>query len=41
MSGYRAPVRASVDVTYACDLRCIHCRTNTGEIPVHIRRRML
>lgn len=41
MSGYSAPVRASVDVTYACDLRCIHCRTNTGEIPVHIRRRML
>ncbi|AJM77833.1 radical SAM protein [Rathayibacter toxicus] len=36
-----APVRASVDITYACDLRCIHCRTNTGEIPVHIRRRML
>ncbi|MFE8944813.1 radical SAM protein [Streptomyces sp. NPDC007856] len=41
MSGYYAPVRASLDVTYACDLRCIHCRTNTGEIPVHIRRRML
>ncbi|MFE3765090.1 radical SAM/SPASM domain-containing protein [Streptomyces sp. NPDC059104] len=41
MSGYRGPVRASLDVTYACDLRCIHCRTNTGEIPVHIRRRML
>nr|QFF92397.1 radical SAM superfamily protein [Rathayibacter iranicus] len=38
---YSAPVRASVDITYACDLRCIHCRTNTGEIPVHIRRRML
>jgi MoaA/NifB/PqqE/SkfB family radical SAM enzyme len=36
-----APVRASVDVTYACDLRCIHCRTNTGEIPVEIRRKML
>ncbi|WP_242625504.1 radical SAM protein [Streptomyces sp. BK022] len=34
-------MRASLDVTYACDLRCIHCRTNTGEIPVHIRRRML
>nr|QFF92383.1 radical SAM superfamily protein [Rathayibacter sp. FH 236] len=41
MDGYSAPVRASVDVTYACDLRCIHCRTNTGEIPVHIRRKML
>ncbi|RDI23098.1 radical SAM protein [Lentzea flaviverrucosa] len=41
MSGYSAPVRASVDVTYACDLRCIHCRTNTGEIPAHIRRKML
>lgn len=41
MAGYSAPVRASVDVTYACDLRCIHCRTNTGEIPVHIRKRML
>lgn len=38
---YSAPVRASVDVTYACDLRCIHCRTNTGEIPPEIRRRML
>jgi MoaA/NifB/PqqE/SkfB family radical SAM enzyme len=36
-----APVRASLDVTYACDLRCIHCRTNAGEIPAHIRRRML
>ncbi|MEU5198482.1 radical SAM protein [Streptomyces scabiei] len=41
MAGYTAPVRASLDVTYACDLRCIHCRTNTGEIPVHIRRKML
>lgn len=41
MSGFSAPVRASVDVTYACDLRCIHCRTNTGEIPLHIRRAML
>lgn len=41
MTGYSAPVRASLDVTYACDLRCIHCRTNTGEIPVHIRRKML
>ncbi|MFJ4912913.1 radical SAM protein [Streptomyces sp. NPDC088726] len=41
MAGYSAPVRASLDVTYACDLRCIHCRTNTGEVPVHIRRRML
>jgi MoaA/NifB/PqqE/SkfB family radical SAM enzyme len=41
MPRYSAPVRASVDVTYACDLRCIHCRTNTGEIPKHIRRRML
>ncbi|MFI5888281.1 radical SAM/SPASM domain-containing protein [Streptomyces sp. NPDC051554] len=41
MTGYSAPVRASVDVTYACDLRCIHCRTNTGEIPAHIRRKML
>ena len=41
MSGYSAPVRASLDVTYACDLRCIHCRTNTGEIPVHIRKHML
>ncbi|ATE54305.1 radical SAM protein [Actinosynnema pretiosum] len=41
MPGYSAPVRASVDVTYACDLRCVHCRTNTGEIPAHIRRRML
>lgn len=39
--GYIAPVRASIDVTYACDLRCIHCRTNTGEIPVEIRRKML
>lgn len=38
---YSAPVRASLDITYACDLRCIHCRTNTGEIPLHIRRRML
>ncbi|MFI2345880.1 radical SAM/SPASM domain-containing protein [Streptomyces sp. NPDC019443] len=41
MPGYTAPVRASLDVTYACDLRCIHCRTNTGEIPLHIRRKML
>ncbi|ANW18059.1 radical SAM protein [Streptomyces clavuligerus] len=41
MAGYTAPVRASLDVTYACDLRCIHCRTNTGEIPLHIRRKML
>lgn len=41
MTGYSAPVRASVDVTYACDLRCIHCRTNTGEIPAAIRRRMM
>ncbi|MFJ6655981.1 radical SAM protein [Streptomyces sp. NPDC091377] len=41
MAGYTAPVRASIDVTYACDLRCIHCRTNTGEIPAHIRRKML
>ncbi|MGW7022497.1 radical SAM protein [Streptomyces decoyicus] len=41
MAGYSAPVRASIDVTYACDLRCIHCRTNTGEVPAHIRRRML
>ncbi|AHH18302.1 radical SAM domain-containing protein [Nocardia nova SH22a] len=41
MANYTAPVRASLDVTYACDLRCIHCRTNTGEIPVHIRRKML
>lgn len=38
---YSAPVRASLDITYACDLRCIHCRTNTGEIPPEIRRRML
>ncbi|ALE85406.1 radical SAM protein [Pseudonocardia sp. HH130629-09] len=38
---YVAPVRASIDVTYACDLRCIHCRTNTGEIPTAIRRKML
>lgn len=38
---YSAPVRASLDVTYACDLRCIHCRTNTGEIPTHIRRKMM
>lgn len=41
VNSYLAPVRASVDVTYACDLRCIHCRTNTGEIPVEIRRRMM
>ncbi|CAM5587586.1 radical SAM protein (plasmid) [Streptomyces viridifaciens] len=41
MNGYSAPIRASIDVTYACDLRCIHCRTNTGEIPIHIRKRML
>lgn len=41
MPGYTAPVRASLDVTYACDLRCVHCRTNTGEIPAHIRRKML
>ncbi|MFI5781187.1 radical SAM/SPASM domain-containing protein [Nocardia sp. NPDC051570] len=41
MAHYVAPVRASLDVTYACDLRCIHCRTNTGEIPNHIRRKML
>jgi MoaA/NifB/PqqE/SkfB family radical SAM enzyme len=41
VSTYLAPVRTSVDVTYACDLRCIHCRTNTGEIPRHIRRKML
>lgn len=41
MTGFNAPVRASLDVTYACDLRCIHCRTNTGEIPVAIRRAML
>ncbi|WP_052869158.1 radical SAM protein [Streptomyces niger] len=41
MAGYTAPVRASLDVTYACDLRCIHCRTNTGEVPAHIRRKML
>ncbi|MGW7259922.1 radical SAM protein [Streptomyces sp. NPDC054834] len=41
MAGYTAPVRASIDVTYACDLRCVHCRTNTGEIPAHIRRKML
>lgn len=41
MSTFSAPVRASLDVTYACDLRCIHCRTNTGEIPLHIRRAML
>lgn len=38
---FSAPVRASIDVTYACDLRCIHCRTNTGEIPLAIRRKML
>jgi MoaA/NifB/PqqE/SkfB family radical SAM enzyme len=38
---YSAPVRASLDITYACDLRCIHCRTNTGEIPIEIRRAML
>lgn len=38
---YTAPVRASLDVTYACDLRCIHCRTNTGEIPTHIRKKMM
>lgn len=41
MVSFSAPVRASIDVTYACDLRCIHCRTNTGEIPLHIRRAML
>ena len=41
MSQISAPVRVSIDVTYACDLRCIHCRTNTGEIPVHIRKAML
>ncbi|MEU5896785.1 MULTISPECIES: radical SAM protein [unclassified Streptomyces] len=41
MNSVSAPVRASVDVTYACDLRCIHCRTNTGEIPVAIRRKMM
>lgn len=41
MRTFSAPVRASIDVTYACDLRCIHCRTNTGEIPLHIRRKML
>ncbi|MFJ8142297.1 radical SAM/SPASM domain-containing protein [Streptomyces sp. NPDC096013] len=41
MNSVSAPVRASVDVTYACDLRCIHCRTNTGEIPAAIRRKMM
>lgn len=41
MSRITAPVRVSIDVTYACDLRCIHCRTNTGEIPAHIRKAML
>lgn len=41
MTGQRPPVRVSLDVTYACDLRCIHCRTNAGEIPSRIRKRML
>jgi MoaA/NifB/PqqE/SkfB family radical SAM enzyme len=38
---FTAPVRVSLDLTYVCDLRCIHCRTNTGEIPGHILRRMM
>lgn len=40
-SSYCAPVRVSLDITYACNLRCIHCRTNTGEIPRRIRMLML
>jgi MoaA/NifB/PqqE/SkfB family radical SAM enzyme len=38
---FSAPVRVSLDLTYICDLRCIHCRTNTGEIPQHILRLMM
>ncbi len=38
---FQAPVRVSLDLTYVCDLRCIHCRTNTGEIPRHILKRMM
>jgi len=41
MSRFTAPVRVSIDLTYVCDLRCIHCRTNTGEVPAHILRQMM
>jgi MoaA/NifB/PqqE/SkfB family radical SAM enzyme len=41
MPSFTAPVRVSLDLTYACDLRCVHCRTNTGEIPAAILRQML
>lgn len=41
MPRFTAPVRVSLDLTYACDLRCVHCRTNTGEIPAPILRQML
>lgn len=41
MTIFSAPVRVSMDITYACDLRCIHCRTNTGEIPPEILRHMM
>lgn len=41
MSKISAPVRVSIDVTYICDLRCIHCRTNTGEIPDRILKQMM
>jgi MoaA/NifB/PqqE/SkfB family radical SAM enzyme len=36
-----APVRVSIDLTYICDLRCIHCRTNTGEVPFRILKHMM
>lgn len=41
MSRISAPVRVSIDLTYVCDLRCIHCRTNTGEVPVRILKQMM
>lgn len=41
MTYFTAPVRVSLDLTYTCDLRCIHCRTNTGEIPASLMRKMM
>lgn len=41
MARISAPVRVSIDLTYICNLRCIHCRTNTGEVPLSILRKMM